>query len=109
MEGAVDAFKKLSVNYDIYICSTAPWENPSAWSDKRIWVEKYLGAEARKRLTLTHHKNLVIGDYLIDDRKANGAGEFKGEHIHFGVDYKTGKENPFPTWKSVLDYLEQSS
>lgn len=109
MEGAVDAFKKLSVNYDIYICSTAPWENPSAWSDKRIWVEKYLGAEARKRLTLTHHKNLVIGDYLIDDRKANGAGEFKGEHIHFGVDYKTGKENLFPTWKSVLDYLEQSS
>jgi len=72
-------------------------------------VEKHLSEEAHKRLTLTHHKNLVIGDYLIDDRKANGAGEFKGEHIHFGVDYKTGKENPFPTWKSVLDYLEQST
>ena len=107
MEGAVSAFKKLAENYDVYICSTAPWENPTAWSDKKLWVEKHLGKEAYKRLTLTHHKNLVIGDYLIDDRKANGASEFKGEHIHFGVNYKTGEENPFPTWASVLDYFER--
>ena len=39
LEGAVDAFKKLSKNYDVYICSTAPWENPSAWSDKLRWVK----------------------------------------------------------------------
>jgi hypothetical protein len=28
----------------------------------------------------------------------NGAGEFKGEHIHFG-------QEKFPDWKSVLEYL----
>jgi 5'-nucleotidase len=27
-----------------------------------------------------------MGDYLIDDRLKNGAGEFKGELIHFGTD-----------------------
>jgi len=105
LEGAVNAFRRLSENYDVYICSTAPWKNPTAWSDKILWVQKYLGEEAHKRLTLTHHKNLVIGDYLIDDRTANGADKFQGEHIHFGKDYKTGKPNPFPTWDSVMAKL----
>jgi 5'(3')-deoxyribonucleotidase len=54
---------------------------------------------------ITHRKDLLIGDYLIDDRLANGAESFKGELIHFGKDYKTFEPNPFPTWESVLKYL----
>ena len=42
--GAIEAYNKLSEIYDIHILSTAPWENPSAWSDKPQWVKKYLGA-----------------------------------------------------------------
>lgn len=34
MPGAIDAIKKLAEHYDLYILSTAPWKNPSAWSDK---------------------------------------------------------------------------
>ena len=34
MPGALEAIEKLWDSYDIYILSTAPWENPSAWSDK---------------------------------------------------------------------------
>jgi len=96
--GAIEAFESLAVKYDTYILSTGPWNNPSAWSDKNIWVKKYLGKVAWKRLILTHHKNLVEGDYLIDDRTANGAGLFKGEHIHFLTE-------KFPDWESVLKYL----
>jgi len=33
-------------------------------------VKTHLGADAYKRLILTHHKNLNVGDYLIDDRIA---------------------------------------
>ena len=43
-----------------------------------------------------------MGDYLVDDSTRNGAGEFSGEHIHFGTD-------KFPDWKSVLDYLSDKS
>ena len=32
----------------------------------------------------THRKDLLIGDYLIEDRLANGAKDFKGELINFG-------------------------
>ena len=98
LDGAVDAYQKLSKKFDTYILSTAPWDNPSAWSDKVVWVKKHLGDSAHKRLILSHNKNLNRGDYLIDDRLKNGAAEFKGEHIHFG-------QKPFLDWQAVLDYL----
>ena len=98
LKGAIEAYKKLSTKYDTYILSTAPWKNSSGWSDKNEWVKKYLGDVAHKRLILSHHKNLNMGDYLIDDRTANGANLFKGKHIHFGSE-------DFPDWESVCNYL----
>ena len=100
MDGAINAFNSLSQSdkYDVYILSTAPWDNSSAWSDKVDWVKKYLGSNGYKRLILSHHKNLNSGDYLIDDRTKNGADKFIGIHIHFG-------QKKFPTWKQVLDYF----
>ena len=100
LEGAKDAFDVLAAEYDTYILSTAPWENPSAWSDKLLWVKNHLGNAAYKRLILSHHKNLNAGNFLIDDRTKNGSGEFGGEHIHFGTD-------KFPDWKTVVRYLKQ--
>lgn len=99
MPGAINAYKKLSKNYDTYILSTAPWENPTAWSDKIEWVKKYLGDVAYKRLILSHNKNLNKGDYLIDDRPNNGAENFEGEWLHFG------EGNRFPDWNAILEYL----
>lgn len=100
IEGAIDAYKYLSSikNFELYILSTAPWMNPSAWSDKLNWVHKYLGESAHKRLILSHHKNLNRGDFLIDDRDNNGAAEFEGMLIRFG-----SKE--FPDWETVKTYM----
>ena len=98
MKDAVESFHQLTRRYDTYILSTAPWENPSAWSDKLVWVKKHLGDGAHKRLILSHNKHLNAGNYLIDDRLKNGVDRFTGEHIHFGTDR-------FPDWKSVCDYL----
>ena len=81
--GAVEAFHALAEVFDVYILSTAPWENSSAWSDKLKWVKKHLGEKAKKRLILSHHKNLNQGDFLVDDRDKNGAGEFTGTLITF--------------------------
>jgi 5'(3')-deoxyribonucleotidase len=78
--------------------STAPWNNPSAWTDKLLWVQEYLGDLAHKRLILSHNKNLNAGDFLIDDRTENGAGEFNGEHIRF-------LSEQFNNWNDVLNYL----
>ena len=96
--GAIRSFAKLSRIYDVYILSTAPWDNPSAWGDKLEWVQKYLGPWATKKLILSHNKNLNRGDYLIDDRPNNGAAGFEGEWIKFG-------STKFPDWSAVMDYL----
>ena len=100
MAGAVGAFGKLSKTFDTYVLSTAPWDNPSAWSDKLVWVKNHLGESAYKRLILTHHKNLNRGDFLIDDREKNGAGSFEGELILFGSE-------KFPDWNTVTEFLIQ--
>ena len=97
---AIDSFNELALLFDVYILSTAPWENASAWSDKVLWVQKYLGTNAHKRLILSHNKNLNAGDYLIDDRLKNGVDLFKGEHIHFGTE-------KFPNWHTVVSYLKE--
>ena len=96
--GAIYAFEELSKYYDCYILSTAPWGIPEAWMEKRLWVEKHLGEVAHKRLILSHNKHLNRGDYLIDDRFANGADRFEGEHLLFG-----GED--FPNWSAILEYL----
>ena len=98
IEGAIEAFKKLDEKFDVYILSTAPWSNPSAWMEKRLWVEKHLGDYAFKKLILSHNKGLLRGKYLIADREVNGVTNFEGEHIHFGTPC-------FPNWHTVLDYL----
>ena len=99
MSGAINAMHQLQERYDLFILSTAPWKNPSAWSDKVKWVTKYLDDVFHKRMIITHRKDLCMGDYLIDDRGKNGTSEFKGVWILFGSER-------FPDWKSVLAYLQ---
>jgi 5'(3')-deoxyribonucleotidase len=74
-------------------------------SDKRFWIEDHFGNLFHKKMFITHRKDLLMGDYLIDDRTKNGAGEFSGELLQFGVNYENGKVGKFPTWQSILDYL----
>ena len=75
------------------------------WGGRLIWQ---LGNNrnfliAWKRLILSHHKNLNSGAFLIDDREENGASNFPGEHLHFGLERK------YPTWDSVLESLRKNS
>jgi 5'(3')-deoxyribonucleotidase len=98
ISGALDAFILLLEHFDVYFLSTAPWENTESLGSKRRWIEKHLGKLAYKKLILSHRKDLLIGDYLIDDRSNNGAKDFKGEWIHFG-------QQKFENWDKVLKYL----
>ena len=97
VKGAKEAVETLANKYDLFVLSTAPWNNPQAWSEKRIWLDKHF-PEFKRRLILSHRKDLLRGDFLIDDREVNGVSGFQGEHIHFG-------QPPFRGWEQVLNYL----
>ena len=100
VKGAIEAYHYLAEHFDVYILSTAPWNNPSAWADKLVWVKQYLGDIAYKRLILTHHKDLNHGDFLIDDRQKNGASEFQGKLILFGSEQ-------YPNWEVVVERFKK--
>ena len=76
IDGAKEGFQFLADHFDTYILSTAPWNNPSAWCDKLEWVKAHLGPAVKKRLILSHHKDLLRGDYIIDDNTNNGVADF---------------------------------
>lgn len=99
VEGAVQAVQELSVYYELFILSTAPWENPSAWQDKLIWLEKYFGKDVKspfyKRVILAHDKGLVhgVGGILVDDRPYHGASSWDDEQtdsvwLQYGYDQR---------------------
>lgn len=98
MPGAIEAVHTLSEYYDMYILSTAPWKNTTAYSDKLAWLTKHFGDLFKKRVIITHCKNLCDGDYLVDDRAKNGASEFPGEWVQFG-------SKRYPDWEEVTRYL----
>ncbi|HQR80184.1 MAG TPA: hypothetical protein PLT68_08195 [Actinomycetota bacterium] len=105
--GALEAFTELAGLFDIYILSTAPWGNPSAWQHKVEWVQMHLGMDedspAYKRLILSHHKNLNKGDFLVDDRPYHrGVEEFEGEVVAFGSE-------DFPDWPTVVAHLREKA
>jgi 5'(3')-deoxyribonucleotidase len=59
----------------------------------------------KKKMIITHRKDLLLGDFLIDDREANGAKDFRGELISFGWAYEKNQWNAYPTWEDVLKKL----
>jgi hypothetical protein len=58
---------------------------------------------------LTHRKDLLRGDYLIDDRLKNCADRFEGKLLRFGIDWQTGEKNEYPTWDEILNYFENEN
>lgn len=99
IKDAIESVKKLIEcdKYEVFIATTSPWNNPESASDKVYWIQTYFGDLLYKKVIITHHKYLLQGDILIDDRKVNGE-KFKGTFIHFGTP-------EVPDWKTVCDLL----
>jgi 5'-nucleotidase len=91
---AIESYRALEEKYEVLILTAPSYKNPLCYTEKRVWVEKHLGLETTQNLIICKRKELLRGDYLIDDHLY----DFEGEFIHFG----TAK---FPDWDRVLSYL----
>jgi len=107
IKDSIESIEKLasSGKYDLFIATTASWGNPEAAMHKRLWIEKHFGELFKKKMVITHRKDLLLGDYLIDDRNANGAAEFSGELLSFGCAYEKKEWNEYRTWEDILKKL----
>lgn len=102
IKGSIESVKKLFPLFDIFFVSTPMYHIAESYMDKRLWLEKHFGAEAEKRLILTHRKDMVFGHYIVDDTDRHGVAEFKGQHIHFATE-------KFPDWDVTFPYLVELS
>ena len=96
---AINAIAKLSADHEIFIASTPPWTRPEVWGHKREWLEEHFPYLKRK-LILTHRKDLLIGDILIDDSKYRGQPDFKGDWFWFNKDWDNRN------WNACLEYIK---
>lgn len=99
MQGAIEAYNLLAKHFDLYILSTAPWSNPHSLYEKIEWVKEHIPS-AYKNVIFSHHKELNLGAYLIDDSEKNGAKDFSGKHIKI-------HSPEFPNWDSVVKYISE--
>ncbi|WP_027416841.1 5' nucleotidase, NT5C type [Aneurinibacillus terranovensis] len=67
-EGAIEGIKILKDYYDIVFVSASEYY---AFIDKYNWIEENLPFLPKPNLILTHRKDLVIGDVLVDDGPHN--------------------------------------
>ena len=99
MEGATKAVAKLNADHEIFIASTPPWTRPEVWGHKREWLEEHFPYLKRK-LILTHRKDLLIGDVLIDDTRFRGQPDFQGNWFWFNKDWSNRN------WNACLEYIK---
>jgi len=105
MPGAIDAVAALlDMGHEVFIATTPPWNNPDSWGQKRNWIAKHL-PQLNRKMFLTHRKDLLIGDILIDDSNTRGQSDFQGEWMHFGQD---GMDWPYvvETIKTMTNLLK---
>jgi 5'(3')-deoxyribonucleotidase len=98
MPGAKDALIRLNQDFDIFIASTPPWDRPDMWGAKREWIAEHFPYLKRK-LILTHRKDLLIGDILVDDSRWRGQPDFKGAWLWFGSNQRC------LDWPSTLELI----
>jgi 5'-nucleotidase len=67
-KGAIEGIRELSQHYDIVFVSAS---EHYAYEDKYFWIESHLPFLPKPNLVLTHRKDLVMGDYLVDDGPHN--------------------------------------
>lgn len=99
IEGAKEAVRYLYENHEVFIASTPPWTRPEVWGHKKEWLEEHFPYLKRK-LILTHRKDLLIGDILIDDSRFRGQPDFKGNWFWFNKDWDNRN------WKACLEYIK---
>lgn len=90
-------YRSLIENYNVYIISPAPTNEPELLREASAWVEAYLSTPAWNHVVYTQQPRLLYGDYRISKTPDDG---FMGTSLVFGSD-------EFKTWEEILTYFER--
>lgn len=103
IKNAIESVKYLVAqeHFDVYILTAPSIKNPHCYTEKRLWVENYLGIDMVKKLIISCNKGLNKGDYLIDDYiEGKGQENFEGKILHFGSE-------EYLNWEEIIYYFNR--
>ena len=98
IEGAIEAVAKLNADHEVFIASTPPWTRPEVWGHKREWIGEHF-PDLKRKIILTHRKDLLIGDILIDDSRFRGQPDFQGEWFWFNKNWNNRN------WEACMEWI----
>ena len=98
IDGAIEAVAKLNADHEVFIASTPPWTRPEVWGHKREWIGEHF-PYLKRRIILTHRKDLLIGDILIDDSRYRGQPDFQGEWFWFNKNWNN------KNWEACMKWI----
>ena len=98
IDGAIEAVAKLNADHEVFIASTPPWTRPEVWGHKREWIGEHF-PYLKHKIILTHRKDLLIGDILIDDSRWRGQPDFQGEWYWFNKNWKNRN------WEACIKWI----
>jgi 5'-nucleotidase len=81
MEDSVEVLRELNKRYEVFIVSAA-MEFPNSLKDKLEWLLEHFPFFTWRQVALCGSKDLVCGDFMIDDHVKNLSG-FKGKPYIF--------------------------
>ncbi|HEX3934444.1 MAG TPA: 5'(3')-deoxyribonucleotidase [Puia sp.] len=103
MEDSVDVLRRLNERYEVFIVSAA-MEFPNSLKDKYDWLMEHFPFFTWKQIALTGSKDLVFGDFMIDDHVKN-LKNFKGKAYLYTSAHNlsvTGYDR-IDNWKEAAD------
>ena len=98
VDGAIEAVAKLNADHEVFIASTPPWTRPEVWGHKREWIGEHF-PYLKRNIILTHRKDLLIGDILIDDSRYRGQPDFQGEWYWFNKNWNNRN------WEACIEWI----
>ena len=98
---AVKAVEHLSEHYSLQFVISGENDSWPSMNVKREWLEAHIGVPAWNRVTLTTHKELLMGDFMVDAHPDTCGGEaFMGTMVEFGSD-------TFKDWNEVVTFFDR--
>lgn len=109
LDNAKEAILKLEeAGHDVYFCSMPSKINPTSASEKLLWIEEGLGEEWVNKVILTYRKDLVDGDFLIDDHVQPKTNLTRWEQILYTQSYNAHIPHTlrFRDWNNYEELLD---
>ena len=105
MEGAQDALRELSKDFEIFIASAA-MDVPSSFDAKYQWLKQYFPFIPQSHYIFCGDKSILNADFLVDDRPRHFE-HFRGTGILFTAPHNVHREAKLRAnnWQDVVRIL----